>query len=253
MTLQPFEPFHDWWDSCYESFTVTAEIMGFDVSPRDIQFSGFWSQGDGASFTGSYSYAKGAAKRIRAEFPTETELHAITDMLQDLQRRNFWQLTARVYRIGHHYSHSNTIAAECERDTQDPTDDSDDIVTDAARRLSDWLYSNLESEFEYQSYDDAGRQCGAAMYEAREHRKAYFAVLRDIRAAFKARRAPVAPGTVREFIRSRVQEARDLKADMTEIRESAFSMIDESRPGLRGWDAKYRDAWLDGYAYGLDQ
>lgn len=251
MKLQPYDPWHGWCECAIDDFTRVAEILGFDVSSRDVQFSGFWSQGDGASFTGTYVYAKGAAKHIREYAPKDTGLHAIADMLQDLQRRNFWHLTARVYRIGHHYSHSNTIAAECERDTQNPTDDSDDIVTDAARRLSDWLYSNLESEYEYQSHDDAGRQCGAAMYEARENRKAYFAALRDIRAAFKARRAPIAPGTVREFIRARAKEARDLKADMTESRETAFGMIDESKPGKRCWNAKYRDAWLDGYVYGF--
>lgn len=41
---------YDWWDSIYEMKTSEGEERGFDI--RDIRFSGFWSQGDGACWTG---------------------------------------------------------------------------------------------------------------------------------------------------------------------------------------------------------
>jgi hypothetical protein len=42
----------DWWDCVYDDFIETAETKGFLICDhKAIQFSGFWSQGDGASFT----------------------------------------------------------------------------------------------------------------------------------------------------------------------------------------------------------
>jgi hypothetical protein len=249
MTAFSFDPWHDWFDSVYEDFCQIAEILGFDVSAKNIQFSGFWSQGDGASFTGSYAYAKQSAKRIRECAPKDTELHAIADMLAELQRRNFYQLTGRVYRVSHQYSHSNTIRAECQRDSaQDATSDSDDILTDAARRLSDWLYSALESEYEYQQADAAGRYCGEKAQEVLTAGRAYIAALRDVRDGFKARRAPLPHGQIVAFVRRRAQDARELRDEYHELRDVARKEIDELKPGRRGWNAKYREAWLDGYA-----
>lgn len=44
---------HDWWDCTYEWFIETCrETYGVEVHSRGITFRGFWSQGDGAAFTG---------------------------------------------------------------------------------------------------------------------------------------------------------------------------------------------------------
>lgn len=40
----------DWWDTTYEQFRYAMNEIGIHVS--QINFSGFWNQGDGASFTG---------------------------------------------------------------------------------------------------------------------------------------------------------------------------------------------------------
>ena len=57
-----------------------------------LVFRGFASQGDGASFEGQYSHARGAARAIRAHAPKDEELHRIADELQAVQKRNFYQL-----------------------------------------------------------------------------------------------------------------------------------------------------------------
>lgn len=244
-----FDSWDGWHESVYDDFIAICDIIGFDVSSRDIQFSGFWSQGDGASFTGSYSYRKQSAKRIREYATNDTELHAIADMLAELQRRNFYQLTASITRRGYHYSHSNTISAECEREGyQYPTSDSDDIVTDASRRLSDWLHSTLESEYEYQQSNSAGRYCRELAQEAFTLGRDYIGALRDIRDGFKARHAPLPQGRIAAFVHQRIAEARDLLESYTEARDKARKEIDELKPGRRGWNAKYRDAFLDGYS-----
>ena len=41
---------HQWWESTYDFFIETASQFGLHVEHDDIEFSGFWSQGDGACF-----------------------------------------------------------------------------------------------------------------------------------------------------------------------------------------------------------
>ena len=41
---------HDWWDSVYHEFKLDMQTKGITVD--DMNFTGFYSQGDGASFTG---------------------------------------------------------------------------------------------------------------------------------------------------------------------------------------------------------
>ena len=80
---------YDWYEFIFYDFLNICEILGFDVIESNIHFSGFCSQGDGASFTGSYKYSRGAANKIREYAPQDKVLHEIADTLQALQKRNF--------------------------------------------------------------------------------------------------------------------------------------------------------------------
>ena len=105
---------HDeWYDFVYEDFETICRILGITLKTSPVRlygggtrdkphvwFRGFSSQGDGASFEGQYSHAKGAAKGIRAHAPKDRELHRIADELQDAQRRNFFQLNASIRQRG---------------------------------------------------------------------------------------------------------------------------------------------------------
>ena len=98
---------HEWYDFVFEDFETICQILGIALRTSPVKlmgggtrekphvfFAGFSSQGDGASFEGQYSHARGAAKGIRAHAPQDTELHRIADALQEAQRRNF--VTAQV-------------------------------------------------------------------------------------------------------------------------------------------------------------
>ena len=169
---------HDeWYDFVYEDFQVICRILGVDLgtSPvklmgggtRDlpqVHFSGFHSQGDGASFAGSYRHARGAPKAIRAHAPRDEELHRIADKLQAAQRKNFYQLTAGIRQRGN-YCHEYSMAIEVERDSptcQPPTDGAEDAVIEALRDLARWLYRQLRSEYEHQTSDAAVDEIVAA-------------------------------------------------------------------------------------------
>ena len=146
---------HDWWDSVYDDFDRIAELIGINVT--DKQFSGFWSQGDGASFAGSYAYKKGSCKAIRDYAPKDELLHSIADNLAAIQKRNFYSLSASITLRGR-YCHEGSMCISVERDSdnyQDYTTDADDVITDAMRSLAQWLYTSLENELKYLNADES--------------------------------------------------------------------------------------------------
>ena len=150
---------YDWWDAVYDDFTTILEKLGYSVDPKDISFSGFWSQGDGASFAGSYAYRKGAAKDIRAYAGADTTLHALADRLQAMQRRNFYQVTGHITTSGR-YCHEMTM--QCDVDRYDGADWSSETYGDAqaefqgvSRDLARWLYRTLEAECTYLMSDES--------------------------------------------------------------------------------------------------
>jgi hypothetical protein len=159
---------HDWHDFIFEDFVVICTILGITLKTRPVKlmgggtradpciwFRGFYAQGDGACFEGTYAHAKGAASAIRAHAPQDVKLHQIADTLSAVQRRNFYQLQADIRHSGH-YTHEYCMVISVERDSptaQGMTKDAEDIVTETLRDLARWLYRQLEREYEYQTSD----------------------------------------------------------------------------------------------------
>jgi hypothetical protein len=168
---------HRWWDSTYDDFKQICEILGIELDKGEPSFSGFWSQGDGASWKGRYracaldpkTYARVptydlAPAAIREYAPQDEALHGIADELC-LLARIYYPAYARVTRCSHNYAHENTMNV----DHTEPYDEFDDAerfageVTDALevalqdlfRDLARWLYKNLESEYEHLTGDEA--------------------------------------------------------------------------------------------------
>ena len=161
---------HDeWYDFVYEDFETVCKILGVTLATTPVRLygggtrdkpqifhSGFSSQGDGASFSGAWSHARGSRRAIREYAPRDQELHRIADVLQEVQRRNFFQLGATIRQQGR-YCHEHTMTIEVERDSptrQPPTDGAEDAVTEALRDLARWLYRQLEREYEHQTSDE---------------------------------------------------------------------------------------------------
>lgn len=156
---------YDWWEFCYEDFARVAEILGIDLSQRavllmngkcryepEIYFSGFYHQGSGSSFCGTYGYAKGAVVKIKEYAPQDEELHRIAQGLQDVQRRHFYRLIADITSV-----HDNYIRVEVEdsenryRDIGDAEDDVRGLMND----FNDWMFKHLQDEYEYLTSDEA--------------------------------------------------------------------------------------------------
>ena len=161
---------HDWYDAVYDDFQRIAAILGlrFRTTPVRlyggrtrqapcIWFRGFWSQGDGAAYEAWYSYAARAPQLVRAHAPQDAELLRIADALQAVQRRNFYQLHAETSLRGH-YCHARSMVIEVTRDSptgQEMTGEAELVVADALRDLADWLYRQLQQEYDFLTSDPA--------------------------------------------------------------------------------------------------
>ena len=137
---------HDWYDYTYKQFQEICDNIG--ITDPKPSFTGFWSQGDGASFSGYYNYKKGALKWVKNNYPQDNELQGIVKGLQDLQRRYFYKLDCTVTTTGR-YAHSGTMYIDkCSHENVE-----EDLLT-LLCDLADWLYKQLETEYEYRISDE---------------------------------------------------------------------------------------------------
>lgn len=159
---------HDWWDYTYDYWKSRLERMGVDVD--EINFSGFWCQGDGASFTGSINSR--ALKRFMRIHGMRERYRAIYTVLDHLDG---W---VNIYHTGHRYYHSYTVATESrldeptwiDYDTEDLREalvlelyneamlhwtDFDDEVENILRGYMDTIYRDLEKEYDHLTSDEA--------------------------------------------------------------------------------------------------
>jgi len=171
---------HDWWGCVYENFERVCTILGITLEQRalrtvggwaryepDIEFSGFWSQGDGAAWTGVYrawewaflhrvhTYDIAPAK-IREHAPNDEELHRIADELC-LLARIYYPAYASVERAGRNIQR----LACCEPVEEDDDDYAEEVhshveetLEQLFRDLADWLYVQLEKEYEHLTSDE---------------------------------------------------------------------------------------------------
>ena len=108
-----------------------------------------------ACFEGTYHYKPGALKAIKAEAPQDEELQRIARELQAVQARHFYKLTASMSHSGH-YSHSGCMDVSVEH-SEDPyrdIGDAEDDIRQLMRDFADWIYAQLEKEYNYQTSDE---------------------------------------------------------------------------------------------------
>jgi hypothetical protein len=161
---------HDWWDCTYDDFVGYAADRGFVIDPKHIQFTGFWSQGDGASFTGSVDVPKFIAfHKLETAYPWIMKLF-----------EHGGEVDATAWRISNRYAHENTCRAQVitcdefsavidtkgddtryavivEWDTQlqSDLDQLGKDIEQTRRELCRHLYQQLEAEYDHLTSDDA--------------------------------------------------------------------------------------------------
>ena len=157
---------YEWWNFFYD-YWGKDQLPDMGYEDAEIEFSGFGSQGDGASFTASVDVPKWIkAHGMESQFPVIAE--ALNKEMADIG--------AGIYRYsGGHYVHQNTIGAtvdasfygedDAELGEQDLLVFVPDIsseafdaevleleqaLTEDARSVSMDIYKDLEHEYDYQ-------------------------------------------------------------------------------------------------------
>lgn len=153
---------HGWWEFTYEDFKEKCTGLGLRVD--DISFSGFFSQGDGACFSGHVNDWSLILPLIKRE-----------SLLSLAQEHGWsWGVSGR----DHHYCHAQTMGGELdahlpdnpysENDeplqhdawnianpvTYDDLDKLNSELTDYCRELANELYHDLEREHDYLTDDE---------------------------------------------------------------------------------------------------
>lgn len=152
----PYYLDYEWHSFTIDDFKHIAGLIGVDIDK--VYFSGFYSQGGGACFIGTYAYSKGGVKKL-IDFAPEPELIEIVKKLQEIQSKYFYSLTATIEHSGMYYhEQSVTIDVESElndnlpygRHCRDATG-----IDEALRDLMAWLYNRLENQYNYLMSDEA--------------------------------------------------------------------------------------------------
>lgn len=120
-----------------------------------IYWSGFSSQGDGASFEGTWTAANVDAVGLKKEFPQDKELHRIADEMAAVAAK-LPEATAQSDCRMARYNHSGTMRVSVESPDGGDSDGTQfaDDVEQLLRDFADWIYACLESEYKYVNSDE---------------------------------------------------------------------------------------------------
>ncbi len=155
-----------WSDAVIEDAVTCAACLGIEVDAHPVKlmgggtrqdpavyWTGFYNQGDGACFEGTYRFRRGWRKALEGYAPKDSDLFRIGEELQDAQRRLKWTGVARVKHTGR-YCHYNSVSIDVESDAASGQEDACTQIVEALRDFCKWIYGQLEKEYEYQMSDE---------------------------------------------------------------------------------------------------
>lgn len=161
---------NDWHDCEIDYWKEKLEQVGY--SNVEIQYSGFCSQGDGASFTANV-YPKNLTK-----FMDQHNLAATYPHMYSIAQHQYVSL--RMTRLSSRYSHEHTVEGDGEMETMYEPDESADLreaamweiyckaehefpelvksFEDISRDYMQQIYSDLENEYDHLTSDEAVKE-----------------------------------------------------------------------------------------------
>lgn len=127
------------WDvdnsGCKEHIYTALKLFGFKNS--NFRFSGFWSQGDGASFSGRWYPKTFDSAKIKEEFPSVEDYHAFADQLAEFTKTLPSNLEYIEITANDRYCHEYTM------EVGDALDENDDSVYVGKQLLIDAVGKQL--------------------------------------------------------------------------------------------------------------
>jgi hypothetical protein len=99
---------YEWWEHTYSYATEQGKERGFDI--EDIRFSGFCSQGDGASWTGRVDLKQFLEHHLKEDNPEYGRYFVLQAILNE--GYDWVEQYTNVNRSGYHYVHDNMMRLE---------------------------------------------------------------------------------------------------------------------------------------------
>jgi len=140
---------YEYYDFVEEDFIIMMSIIGFDID--ECRFSGFYSQGDGASFIGKYSYKKYDIKKFKEEYPNEDEIIQLLNELNNFQKMLNYQINVDleknyITRYVHEYSVDIIVY---NKETEDCFDCDISRIVEIFREFMKIFYNKVNDSYEY--------------------------------------------------------------------------------------------------------
>lgn len=175
-----------WEDPTIEGFK--EDMSEYGISDIEVQYSGFWSQGDGASFTGEISNTKEfLAKALGLESNEFVDMEdgkyksgddGLDSLIGDLAELGLdsrdkikpEDFYISIERISSRYSHENTVKISIDIDEPENWDgdfskkawqyleEIEEKATEWLRSECNKLYRSLEKDYDYLTSDEAVRE-----------------------------------------------------------------------------------------------
>lgn len=148
--------YDDWYSFAIKDWELELATQGFNDA--EIDFSGFSSQGDGASFTATVDVQAQLKGRSKA-LPLLTKLSHLSELIQE----------CTIYRIDRHYSHENTVSIQILLDDErveatiaehnrkqfdDEISLLENLIIDDARNEMKKIYKALGAEYDELTSDE---------------------------------------------------------------------------------------------------
>lgn len=154
----------DWWLNGFEfhdDFVLAdcgevLRLLGFSIPDNGLSYSGFSSQGDGASFVGAWSAVDCELDKVREEYLSGSEpdkdVSACVEAL-DAFKAAYPAASAVIRRTSHQYCHKYAVAIEVEfsDDCDEYSETAEKQFEEVTRDLMEWIYQQLSAEYYYQT------------------------------------------------------------------------------------------------------
>jgi hypothetical protein len=145
-------------------FETVAKFLGFTISTSKhrkgalaIHWTGFWSQGDGACFEGTWLAREVNAAKVKEWAPEDKVIHTLADRFAALAAERP-ETSGSIESRDSRYCHEYTVEPELQPDMDDdkePTAEQQAEFKDATRALMKWMYRALETQYEADNSDEA--------------------------------------------------------------------------------------------------
>lgn len=142
-----------------EDALEVAKCLGIEIGNKrhdpTIYWSGFASQGDGASFEGTFRPTGEALAEVKEFAALDETLHGIARDL-DIAYSLAGEFRCDVTTPRGSYCHSGTMDFEFDLDyDRSGTNEADKLVRQALRHFADWIYRQLEESYFHVTSDES--------------------------------------------------------------------------------------------------